>query len=66
MTCPQEKSKSLAESIILRDDNTHWSPLSTPGMLVTTDTEKAEVLNSFFASVSTGNLSSHTSQVDEL
>lgn len=33
---------------------------------VTTDEEKAEVLNDKFALVFTGNLSSHTSQVEEL
>jgi len=37
--------------------------LSKTGKLVTTDKEKAEVLK-FFASVFTGNLSSHTSRVD--
>jgi len=36
------------------------------GKLVTTDEEKDEVLHIFFASVFTGNLSSHTSQVRRL
>ncbi|PKU40553.1 rna-directed dna polymerase from mobile element jockey-like [Limosa lapponica baueri] len=40
--------------------------MSKNGKLVTTNEEKAEVHNNIFASVFTGNLSSHTSQVDGL
>ncbi|KFR08823.1 hypothetical protein N306_10297, partial [Opisthocomus hoazin] len=38
--------------------------MSKTGKLVTADEEKAEVLNNFFASVFTGNLSPHPSRVD--
>ena len=42
------------------------SPLwKETGDLVTRDTEKAEVLNDFFASVFTGKGSSHTTQAAE-
>ncbi|PKU41309.1 rna-directed dna polymerase from mobile element jockey-like [Limosa lapponica baueri] len=40
--------------------------MSKTSKLVTTDKGKAEVLNNIFDSVFTGNLSPHTSQVDEL
>jgi len=35
--------------------------MSKTGKLITTDEEKAEILNKIFASFFTGNLSSHTS-----
>jgi len=38
--------------------------MSETGKLVTADEEKTEVLNKFFASVFTGNLSPHLSRVD--
>jgi len=39
--------------------------MSETGKLATADEVKAEVLNNFFASVFTGNLSPHPSRVDE-
>ncbi|KAK4809956.1 hypothetical protein QYF61_002913 [Mycteria americana] len=41
-----------------------YPPINPTGKLVTMDEQKAEVLNNFFVSVLSGNLSSHTSQVD--
>ncbi|KAK4830538.1 hypothetical protein QYF61_011676 [Mycteria americana] len=41
-------------------------PMSKTGKLVTMDEENAKVLNNFFASVLTGNLSSYTSRADGL
>ena len=38
--------------------------MNMTGKVVTTDEEKAKVLNNIFASVLTGNVSSYTSQVD--
>lgn len=42
------------------------SPKNMTGNLVKKGKDKAEVLNNIFASVYTGNLSSHSSRVDEL
>ena len=39
-------------------------PMNKNSNLVSTDEEKAEVVNNFFALIFTGNLSSHTSRVD--
>jgi len=40
--------------------------MSETGKLVTADEQKAEVVSNYFASVFTGNLSSHTSRVEGL
>jgi len=40
--------------------------MSKNGKLISTDEEKAEVLNNFFASFFTGNLSPHYSRVNGL
>jgi len=59
-------SASTAISTEKKGQRKHIPLMSETGKLVTADEQKAEVVSNYFASVFTGNLSSHTSRVEGL